>query len=86
MPFFGLVSTNWTEWSTGYLNVLNAELIIVSEEVLAGPEIPGGGWGKRRGRLYLSLYCHQQNDSCIKIGSDDNHLNVSLILRDKVTK
>ena len=40
----------------------------VSEEVLAGTEIPGGGGG--RGRLYLSLHCHHQNDSCIKMGSD----------------
>ena len=39
-----------------------------------------------RGRLlYLSLHCHHQNDSCIKMGSDESHLNVSLIVRDKVT-
>ena len=25
------------------------------------------------------------NDSCIKIGSDESHFNVSLIVRDKVT-
>ena len=34
---------------------------------------------------YLSLYCHHQNDSCIKMGSDKSHFNVSLIVRDKVT-
>ena len=40
-----------------------------------------------RGRLlYLSLHCHHQNDSCIKMGSDDSHFNVSLIMRDKVTR
>ena len=39
-----------------------------------------------RGRLYLSLHCHHQNDSCIKMGSDDGHFNVSLIVRDKVTR
>ena len=26
------------------------------------------------------------NDSCIKVGSDESHLNVSLIMRDKVTR
>ena len=29
---------------------------------------------------------HHQNDSCIKIGSDESHFNVSLIVRDKVTR
>ena len=33
--------------------------------------------------IYLS---HHQNDSCIKMGSDESHFNVSLIVRDKVTK
>ena len=37
-------------------------------------------------RLYLSLHCHSHNDSCIKTGSDESHFNVSLIVRDKVTK
>ena len=36
--------------------------------------------------IYLSLHCHHQNDSCIKMGSDENHFNVSLIVRDKVTR
>ena len=33
-----------------------------------------------RGRLYqyLSLHCHHQNDSCIKMGSDESHFNVSV--------
>ena len=35
---------------------------------------------------YLSLRCHHQNDSCIKMGSDESHFNVSLIVRDKVTR
>ena len=30
----------------------------------------------------LSLHCHHQNDSCIKMGSDESHFNVSLIVRD----
>ena len=24
--------------------------------------------------IYLSLYCHHQHDSCIKMGSDESHL------------
>ena len=40
--------------------------------------------GKRE-TIYLSLHCHHQNDSCIKMGSDESHFNVSLIVRDKVT-
>ena len=41
--------------------------------------------GKRE-ITYLSLHCHHQNDSCIKMGSDESHFNVSLIVRDKVTR
>ena len=36
--------------------------------------------------MYLSLHCHRQNDSCVKMGSDQSHFNVSLIVRDKVTR
>ena len=32
--------------------------------------------------IYLSLHCHHQNDSCIKMVSDEGHFNVSLIVRD----
>ena len=42
-------------------------------------------WGKRE-IIYLSLHCHHQNDSCIKMGSDESYFNVSLIVRDKVTR
>ena len=35
---------------------------------------------------YLSLHCHHQNDVCIKAGSDESHFNVSLIVKDKVTR
>ena len=34
--------------------------------------------------IYLSLHCHHQNDSYIKMGCDESHFNVSLIVRDKV--
>ena len=36
---------------------------------------------------YISiLHFHLQNDSCVKMGSDESHFNVSLIVRDKVTR
>ena len=28
--------------------------------------------------IYLSPHCHHQNDSCIKMGSDESHFNVSV--------
>jgi len=36
------------------------------------------GYGGEREILYLSLHCHHQNDSCIKMGSDESHFNVSV--------
>ena len=27
--------------------------------------------------IYLSLHCHHQNDSCIKVGSSESHFHVS---------
>ena len=42
----------------------------------------GGGGGREI--IYLSLHCHHQNDSCIKMDNDESHFNVSLIVRDKV--
>ena len=45
-------------------------------------------WGERE-TIYLLLHCHHQNDSCIKMGSDESHFNVSLIqviVRDIVTR
>ena len=44
-------------------------------------------WGEKEIIItYLSLQCHHQTDSCIKMGNDESHFNVSLIVRDKVTK
>ena len=43
----------------------------------------GGGEGEI---IYLSLHCHHQNDLCMKVGSDESHFNVSLIVMDKVTR
>ena len=62
-------------WLVGWLTPRS----VVSEEVLTGTEIPGGG---ERGRLYLTLHCHHQNDSRIKMGSDESRYNVSLTVRD----
>ena len=28
--------------------------------------------------IYLSLHCHHQNDSCIKMGRDESHFYVSV--------
>ena len=28
--------------------------------------------------IYLPLHCHHQNDSCIKMGSEESHFNVSV--------
>ena len=36
--------------------------------------------------IYLSQHFHHQNDSCVKVGSDESHFNVSLTVRDKVTR
>ena len=42
--------------------------------------------GGEGGYIYLSLHCHHQNDSCIKMGRDESHFNVSLIVKDQVTR
>ena len=36
--------------------------------------------------IYLSLHCHHQTDSCVKMSSGERHLNVSFTVRDKVTR
>ena len=53
--------------------------------------------GEKGGRGYMEVweegdyYTYRytvttKNDSCIKMGSDESHFNVSLIVRDKVTR
>ena len=39
-------------------------------------DMESGGW--EREIIYLSLYCHHQNDFCIKMGSDESQFNVSV--------
>ena len=40
---------------------------------------------RRWGKGDNTLHCHHQNDSCIKMDSDESHFNVSLIVKDKLT-
>ena len=47
---------------------------IVSEEVLAGTEIPGCG-GKKE--TIATVTVSHQNDFCIQMGSDESHNNIS---------
>ena len=57
--------------------VLNVKTIRLIRDGEKGGRGYGGGG---RGRLYslaTDLHCHHQNDSCIKIGSDESHFNVS---------
>ena len=39
-----------------------------------------------RETIHLSLLCHHQNDSCIKMGIDESHFTVSLTVKCKVTR
>ena len=34
-----------------------------------------GGGGRKTLLIYLSLHCYHQNDSCIKMDSDESHFN-----------
>jgi len=44
-----------------------------------GEKVGKGVWRcEEREIIYLSLHCHHQNDSCIKMGSDESHFNVSI--------
>ena len=38
----------------------------------------GYGGGGKWEIIYLSLHCHHQNDTCFKMGSDENQFNVSV--------
>ena len=46
----------------------------------------GGGGGGAREIIYVSLHCHHQNYFCIKVVSYECYFNVSLIVRDEVTR
>ena len=38
----------------------------------------GYGGGGEGDYIYLSLHCHHPNDSCIKMGGDESHFDVSV--------
>ena len=44
------------------------------------------GGGGEEGDYIPFVHCHHQNDSCIKMCSDESHFIISLIVRDKVTR
>ena len=75
----------------GYVSKVNMVLNVHrNHKAYQGRGEEGGGegvcrWGKRE-ILYLSLHCHHQSDSCIKMGSDESHFNVSLIVRNELTR
>ena len=43
-------------------------------------------WGKREYNIPIATLSPPECDSCIKMGSDENHFSVSLIVRNKVTR
>ena len=49
---------------------------------MGGRGYGGGG----RGRVYTFRYTVTTKMTCIKMGSDESHFNVSLIVRDKVIR
>ena len=49
---------------------------------MGGRGYGGGG----RGRVYTHRYTVTTRMTCIKMGSDESHFDVSLIVRDKVTR
>ena len=57
------------------MSIETIRLIRDGEKVWEGGVEMGGG-GVEREIIYLSLHCHHQNDSCIKMGRDENHFNV----------
>ena len=83
MDFFQNASSKFCFTFCGCFAVV-VVVVVVSGELLAVTEIPGGG-GKRE-RYTLTLSCHSQNESCIKMGSDEGYFKVSLIVRGKVKR
>ena len=46
----------------------------------------GGCGGGGRGRVYPYRYTVTIRMTCIKMGSDESHFNVSVVVRDRVTR
>ena len=91
-----------TCWLIGWLNWFNADClrrgkggdrdprrwgkektVIINESIHKAQNLVRGDFSKR---VYLTLHCHHQEDCCIKMGGDESRFNVSLIVRDKVTR
>ena len=72
------IRTNCDQWrSTIQCCFTSTETI----RLIRDGENGGGQGGWREGQreiIYLSLHCHHQNDSCIKMGSNESHFNVSV--------
>ena len=64
---------------------MSAETIRFIRDGEKGREGRGYGGGGR-GRLYTYRYTVTTRMTCIKVGSDESHFNVSLVVRDKVTR
>ena len=57
---------------------------VISEEILAGTEIPGSGGGfvwAGGGGGEVGLYLMLQNNVCIKMSSDESHVNIPSIIK-----
>ena len=64
------------------LNAVHTETI----RLIRDGEKGGRGYGGvGRGRVYTYRYTVTTRMTCIKMGSDESHFNVLLIVRDKVT-
>ena len=63
---------------TWYLTSTETIRLIRDGETVGGRGGGGMEVGGEGDYVYLSLHCHHQNDSCIKMGSDESHYNVSV--------
>ena len=79
----------YAPWHDGVKEVSKTWCLTSTEttRLISDGEIEGKGVWRWREKeiIYLTRPCHHQNDSCIKMGSDESHFNVSLIEGDKVT-
>jgi len=74
---------DWGEAGAQWTLVKRVQSRDVSEEVLERSQEVGKEGDKKP---HLSLQCHHQNESCIKMDSKERDISVTLIVRDKVTK
>ena len=72
-PYCLAKPAHWSECLPWCLSSTETERLIRDGE--KGEVIRGGGGGEI---IYLSLHCHHQDDSCIEMGSDESHFNVSV--------